>query len=78
MEPLFAFVIYRSALYMWSRFKAGRCAIFRLDLRIGNEVEERVSSSIVTLLCSRLDLLEAGPCKGLAPFRSDHLNAPND
>lgn len=32
---------------------------------------EGVGSSIVSLLCSRLGLLEAGSCKGLVAFRLD-------
>lgn len=76
---LFALIIYRSApLYLWSRFKAGRRAIFRLNLRRGNNVGENVSSSIVPLLCSRLGLWEAGPFRGFAAFRLDWSKAPNE
>lgn len=39
---------------------------------------ENVSSSIVPLLCSRLGLWEAGPCRGFAAFSLDRSKASNE
>lgn len=79
LKALFACIIYISVpLYVWGRFEAGRWAIFRLDLRSGNEVREDVSSSIVPLLCSSLGHLKAGPCKGSVAFRLDRSKAFNE